>query len=138
MKLRGFRFPPHHRIERFRNKLIISPSGQEGMADRQEPLDGQRHGAVDAAQEAHLGDRDGVRQGRDLDRLCHVRSNFVRNHSCSLCLASLLASGNITRLIFPSHVASTSRMNVTINSCISMNHNGTTGLHSGLQNQGSI
>ena len=69
-----FSFPPQHRIERFRNELIISPSGQEGMADRQEPLDGQRHGAVDAAQEAHLGDRDGVRQGRDLDRLsCPVK-----------------------------------------------------------------
>ena len=55
-----------------------SPSGQEGVADGQEPLEGQGHGAVDAAHQPDLGHRDDDRQRRDSNQLKQTTEEIIR------------------------------------------------------------
>ena len=44
-------------------RSIVLPPGKEGVADSEEALEGERHGAVGRAHEADLRDRDDHGQG---------------------------------------------------------------------------
>ena len=55
-----------------------SPSGQEGVADGQEPFKGQRHGAVHAAHQPDLGHGDDDWQRWNANKLKQTTEEIIR------------------------------------------------------------